>query len=149
MAEGWIYFILALVELCSVIPSLSKDNINLFRSFDIGIGIYSLLLLSNRLEIDNWSGIISFLPLGLYTLYLYLFTRRKLLVNLPKYVTKVAKVSMFLALPLVIATNEVASISRITISESPVLLFLTQPVSNSQPSILRGESPFSLFPINI
>jgi hypothetical protein len=38
VAEGWIYFTLALLELLSVVPSLSIDNVNRFRLFDIGIG---------------------------------------------------------------------------------------------------------------
>jgi hypothetical protein len=65
----------------------------------------------------GWLGIASFLPLLLYTLYLYLFTRRELLTTLPKYLVDVAKVTMFLSLPVIIATNEVASVSGITISE--------------------------------
>lgn len=97
VAEGWIYFILALIEL-SVNPLLSEDNLQRFRLFDIGIGIAS------------------FLPLLLYTLYLYLFTRRELLTTLPKYLVDVAKVTMFLSLPVIIATNEVASVSGITIT---------------------------------
>ena len=114
-AEGWIYFSLALLELLSVTPPLYQSTFRRFRAIDIGIG--ALLIARFTLQADTAPGIASFLPLFLYTWFLYLFTSSNLLTTLPTYIRKVAKVALFCSLPLIIATNEVASVVGLQFSE--------------------------------
>jgi hypothetical protein len=53
----------------------------------------------------------------LYTLFLYLFARGELFKNLPPYVKIVAQVALLSSLPAIVATNEIASVVGLTISE--------------------------------
>ena len=116
-AEGWIYFSLALLELLSVIPPLSQITPNRIRAIDIGIGALLIGLYTWSWHGKSNPGISSFLPLFLYTLFLYLFTSKHLLTTLPTYVRNVAKVALFFSLPFIIATNEVASVVGLQTSE--------------------------------
>jgi len=41
-AEGWLYFVLALVELLSNLIPAVRGNISIFRALDVGIGEFPL-----------------------------------------------------------------------------------------------------------
>ena len=78
--------------------------------------VYSIVSSQNNL-LRILPGIASFLPLILYTLFLYLFARGELFKNLPPYVKIVAQVALLFSLPAIVATNEIASVVGLTISE--------------------------------
>ncbi|KAF8186333.1 hypothetical protein BJ912DRAFT_813541, partial [Pholiota molesta] len=99
-AEGWVYFILSLVELVSDIVPGAHDNLSLFRAFDVGIGVTS------------------FLPIFFYTFFLFILTSNDLAETLPKRIKNVAKLSLILFVPAIIIFNEIASFVGITIGKS-------------------------------
>ncbi|KAJ3505516.1 hypothetical protein NLJ89_g7374 [Agrocybe chaxingu] len=96
-AEGWIYFILALVELLSDVLPAVRDDLPLFRAFDVGIGVAS------------------FLPVFFYTFFLFLFTSGELVESLPRRIRNVAKLALILFVPAIVIFNEVASFMGVSI----------------------------------
>ncbi|KAJ7224777.1 hypothetical protein C8J57DRAFT_231211 [Mycena rebaudengoi] len=99
-AEGCSYFALALLELLSHTLPAVRDSVKVFTVVDIILGATS------------------FLPIFFYTLFIYLFTRGKLLPTLPKSFQRVANVLLVIFLPAIVALNELSSfvgISRRTI----------------------------------
>ncbi|KAF9521771.1 hypothetical protein CPB83DRAFT_887841 [Crepidotus variabilis] len=100
-AEGWMYFVLALLELLSFIVPSIRDNLSVFRTLDSAIGIAS------------------FLPLFFYTFFLYLFTSGELTETLPNIIRKVAKVGMILFIPAIAIFNEVGSFVGVSIVQEP------------------------------
>jgi hypothetical protein len=55
------------------------------------------------------TGAASFIPILLYTLYLYLFKRRDFFPNLPQRFTLVANAFALSVIPIIIVTNEIGS----------------------------------------
>ncbi|KAJ7594401.1 hypothetical protein C8J56DRAFT_742263, partial [Mycena floridula] len=91
VAEGWLSFALALLELLShIIPSV-RDSLGIFKILDIVIGALSSL------------------PIFLYIVFLFLFSRVELVTVLPNRFQTVAKVLLALFIPAIIASNELAS----------------------------------------
>ncbi|KAF8153071.1 hypothetical protein B0H34DRAFT_800323 [Crassisporium funariophilum] len=96
-AEGLFYLTLTLVELFSQILPAVRENLTLFRAFDLAIGVTS------------------FLPIFFYTFFLFLFTRGELAETLPSRVRNVAKLALVLFVPAVVIFNEIASFVGVSI----------------------------------
>jgi hypothetical protein len=88
-----------------IVPAV-RDNVNARRAFDTGIGVAS------------------FLPLFFYTFFFFIFTSNELLETLPNRITNIAKYSLVLFIPAIVAFNEIASftgvvIRRATLPDAP------------------------------
>jgi hypothetical protein len=94
--EGWVYFALALLELLSHIIPAVRDHLDVFKPIDIILGILSSL------------------PLLLYTIFLCFFTCTKLLDAVPFRLRKFGKFMLILLIPVLLALNEVSSFIGIT-----------------------------------
>ncbi|KAF9078350.1 hypothetical protein BDP27DRAFT_6215 [Rhodocollybia butyracea] len=94
--EGWVYFALALLELLSHIIPAVRDQLDVFKPIDIILGILSSL------------------PLLLYTIFLCFFTCTKLLDAVPFRLRKFGKFMLILLIPVLLALNEVSSFIGIT-----------------------------------
>jgi len=113
-ADGWVYLLLALMELLSQILPAVRGNLSLFRTFDVGIGECSSsaeFLMLNRL------GVASFLPLFFYTFFLYLFTKNELMETLPENIRNVSKLTLIAIVPALAVMNEISSFIGVTIRE--------------------------------
>ncbi|TFK29444.1 hypothetical protein FA15DRAFT_700042 [Coprinopsis marcescibilis] len=114
--DSWIYLLLSILDLISHVAPASSRNIQVFTGLDIAIGV------------------MSFLPLLLYTFFLHKYANAELLVNtptLPRTLAKVASLLLLIAIPVIIAANEVASffgIRRI-VSNSDMLIGFDNPTS--------------------
>ncbi|KAF9261381.1 hypothetical protein L218DRAFT_961390 [Marasmius fiardii PR-910] len=95
-AEGWFYFALALLEMLSHILPAARDNLNVFKIIDIFIGAASSV------------------PLLLYTFFLLLFTSAETLDVVPLRFQRIGKALLVLFIPLIIASNAIASFVGIT-----------------------------------
>lgn len=100
-AEGLFFLLLVVLELLSQILPAVRGNLHLFKAFDLIIAIAS------------------FLPICLYTLFLYLFTNAELLSVLPRRMKTIAKLALILSIPVIITFNEIASFIGITIRNIP------------------------------
>ncbi|KAF5391315.1 hypothetical protein D9757_002082 [Collybiopsis confluens] len=95
--EGWVYFALALLELLSHILPAVRDNLGVFKAIDIALGILSSL------------------PLLLYTIFLFSFTSTKILEDgVPHQLRRFGKASLLLLIPVALVLHEVASFIGIT-----------------------------------
>lgn len=101
-AEGWFYFMLALLELLSHTLPAVRDSLPVFQSVDISLAAAS------------------FLPILLYTLFVFLYMRSELLDSLPRRFRTMAALLLLIFIPAIVALNEVASF--IGISRKMILL---------------------------
>ncbi|TFK31840.1 hypothetical protein BDQ12DRAFT_739753 [Crucibulum laeve] len=97
--EGWTYLAISIVELLSHMLPAARRSVSVFRAFDLAIGITS------------------FLPLLLYTLFLYIFTRSELLTALPLRFRKVPNLALGIFIPGIVLLNATASFVGVTIRE--------------------------------
>ncbi|KAF5384152.1 hypothetical protein D9615_003189 [Tricholomella constricta] len=100
-AEGWVYFALALLEMLSHILPAARDGADVFKVLDTVLAATS------------------FLPILLYILFIFLFTRAELVAILPIRLQTMTKLLLLIFIPAIVALNEVASfvgISHGTIS---------------------------------
>ncbi|KAG7092869.1 hypothetical protein E1B28_009181 [Marasmius oreades] len=95
-AEGWFYFALALLEMLLHILPAARDNPNASRIIDITLGAASSV------------------PLLLYTIFLFLFTSAETIDVVPVRFQKIGKALLIVFIPLLIASNAVASFAGIT-----------------------------------
>ncbi|KAL0577813.1 hypothetical protein V5O48_004180 [Marasmius crinis-equi] len=96
VAEGWFYFALALLELLMQILPAVRGNLNASRIIDITIGAASSV------------------PLLFYVLFLFLFTSSETLDAVPSRFQRIGKALLILFIPLIIASNSVASFVGVT-----------------------------------
>ncbi|KAL4263855.1 hypothetical protein AB1N83_005460 [Pleurotus pulmonarius] len=90
-AEGWIYFVLTLVDvLASIVPAV-RDH----------LGSYEV--------VDRIIGAMSSLPLLLYISFLFLFARAELINTLPQRFQNVTKALLLIFIPGIIVTSELGS----------------------------------------
>ncbi|KAF9045529.1 hypothetical protein BJ165DRAFT_1477986 [Panaeolus papilionaceus] len=101
-AEGWVYLLLALMELVANIVPAVRDNLSLFRNFDRGIGVTS------------------FLPIFFYTFFLYLFTGSELVETLPYRIKRGSRLILIIFIPVIVIFNETASFIGISIGQVTV-----------------------------
>ncbi|KAI0664132.1 hypothetical protein C8Q70DRAFT_1049646 [Cubamyces menziesii] len=95
-SEIYVYFALAILDLLThTLPSLGS-SLDSFRSLDIVIGAGS------------------FIPLFLYTFFLYLLTTTELVPSLPAGLQRIAKYTLLAFIPLIIVLNELGSFIGIT-----------------------------------
>ncbi|KAH9885285.1 hypothetical protein C8Q73DRAFT_718283 [Cubamyces lactineus] len=95
-SEIYVYFALAILDLLThTLPSLGS-SLDSFRSLDIVIGVGS------------------FIPIFLYTFFLYLLTTTELIPSLPVRLQRVAKYTLLAFIPLIILLNELGSFIGIT-----------------------------------
>lgn len=121
-AEGWIYLLLSVSQMISEIVPAVRDNLNVRRAFDTGIGT-SLQNRSFSATFIFGSGVASFLPLFFYTFFFFVFTSSELLETLPKQFINIAKYSIVLFIPAIVVFNEIASFTGVVIRELVVLNF--------------------------
>ncbi|KAJ2922902.1 hypothetical protein H1R20_g14160, partial [Candolleomyces eurysporus] len=111
-AEGWIYFILSVLELLTRVLGAAQNNVDVFSGLDVTIGVAS------------------FIPLFLYTFFLYIYSDSELLPNalsLPKKLGKVACLVLLILIPAIVGSNEVASfvgIQRRTNPQDPAQILI-------------------------
>ncbi|KAJ2919668.1 hypothetical protein MD484_g682, partial [Candolleomyces efflorescens] len=111
-AEGWIYFILSILELLTRVLSVAQTNVDVFSGLDVTIGVAS------------------FVPLFLYTFFLYIYSDSELLPNalsLPRKLGKVACLLLLILIPAIVGSNEVASfvgIQRRTNPQDPAQILI-------------------------
>ncbi|KAF8065297.1 hypothetical protein FPV67DRAFT_1388590, partial [Lyophyllum atratum] len=91
VAEGWVYFTLALIEMLSHILPAARDRAGVFNVFDTVLAATS------------------FLPIFLYILFMFLFARAELVDALPIRLQTVGKLLLLIFIPAIVALNEVAS----------------------------------------
>ncbi|KAF5325435.1 hypothetical protein D9619_009763 [Psilocybe cf. subviscida] len=101
-AEGWVYLLLSVSQMISEIVPAVRDNLNVRRAFDTGIGVAS------------------FLPLFFYTFFFFVFTSSELLETLPKQFINIAKYSIVLFIPAIVVFNEIASFTGVVIRSLPL-----------------------------
>lgn len=88
---SWIYLSEALLELLSHTLPAVRDSLRIFQPVDITLAATS------------------FIPILLYTLFVFLFTRAELLDTLPRRLQGIATLLLAIFIPSIIALNEVAS----------------------------------------
>ncbi|PPR05932.1 hypothetical protein CVT24_006654 [Panaeolus cyanescens] len=98
-SEGWVYLLLAMMQLIANITPAVRDNLTLFRNFDLGIGVAS------------------FVPIFLYTFFLYLFTKSELIKTLPRRIKRGSRLILFIFIPAIVIFNEVASFVGVSIRQ--------------------------------
>ncbi|ESK87764.1 hypothetical protein Moror_11301 [Moniliophthora roreri MCA 2997] len=90
-AEGWAYFALALLDTLSHVLPAVRNNFNAFRIIDLTLGAAS------------------FVPLLLYTLFLFFFTCAETLNVVPRKFQRIGKGLLIVFIPIILITNEIAS----------------------------------------
>ncbi|KAF8477823.1 hypothetical protein DFH94DRAFT_694634 [Russula ochroleuca] len=102
VAESPIYFLLTLLSLVNRVAPALQTSLLAHKVLDILIGIAS------------------FIPILLFTFYLYLFKRRKFFPYLPKRFTLVANTFALLVIPVIVVINEIVSFLGIKYRQVPV-----------------------------
>lgn len=100
-AEGLSFLTLVVLELVAQTIPAVRGNLRLFKAFDLAIGIAS------------------FLPISLYTIFLYLFANAEIGGVLPRRIKSIAKMALILFIPAIITFNEIASFIGISIRNIP------------------------------
>ncbi|KAJ8520515.1 hypothetical protein ONZ45_g2658 [Pleurotus djamor] len=90
-AEGYVYFILTILDLIAHILPAVRDNLNSFVVFD-------------RLLAAT-----SFIPILFYTLFILLFSRKELANRLPRKIQRIVLLTLMLFIPTIVVFNELAS----------------------------------------
>ncbi|KAF8624695.1 hypothetical protein AX17_007026 [Amanita inopinata Kibby_2008] len=99
--EGWIYLILAFLDLISHLTPAARHSVNVFRVFDIYIAS------------------MSFLPLLLFSLFLCSLALVDFITILPARLRRFLRPFLILFIPIVIGINEVASFIGVSYLSSP------------------------------
>ena len=110
-AEGPTYLLLVVLSLLNRVIPLFEYSLEAHKILDIAIGACAIHPLSSALfnALVSRTGAASFIPILLYTFYLYLFKRREFFPNLPQRFTLVANTFALAVIPVIIVTNEIVS----------------------------------------
>ncbi|KAH9955429.1 hypothetical protein BC827DRAFT_1271745 [Russula dissimulans] len=100
-AEGPIYLLLTVLGLLGRVVPIFQTSLRAHKILDISIGAAS------------------FIPIFLFTFYLYLFKRKEFFPYLPNRFTLVAKAFALIVIPVIIVTNEIGSFLGITYRRVP------------------------------
>ncbi|KAG6840025.1 hypothetical protein C0991_009491 [Blastosporella zonata] len=105
-AEGWIYFVLAIIEMISHILPAAQERADVFKA------------------LDTLLGATSFIPIFCYIIFIFLFTRSELIGSLPRRLQTVWKLFVIF-IPAIVILNELASFigisTRTMIKHRPVI----------------------------
>ena len=111
-AEGPIYLLLAVLGLLNRLIPFFEYSLEAHKVLDIIIGAWRYP--SSDLRLTQHPGVTtgaaSFIPIFLYTFYLYLFKRRAFFPDLPKRFALMAKAFAWAVIPIIIVTNEIGSL---------------------------------------
>lgn len=143
--------------LSHLIPAI-RSSIGIFRILDILIGQYMILTI-RKLTDSRPPAIasLSFLPLLLYTLYLFLLASGTLIPNLPQRYQPIIRCLIIIFIPMIVLFNEVGSfvgISRrkslptLSLCEPLTLLLLSRDITGLYPSY-RFHNPKGPNPLDI
>ncbi len=111
-AEGPAYLLLVVLSFLSHVVPVFQNNFAPFKALDIVIGacVARTSSSSSLLGIPVLcSGSTSFVPILLYTAFLYLFNRRESFPRLPNRLALVANAFLFAVIPIIVVTNEIGS----------------------------------------
>ncbi|KAH8981376.1 hypothetical protein EDB86DRAFT_3247689 [Lactarius hatsudake] len=100
-AEGPAYVLLSVFSFLGHVVPVFKDNPTPFKALDIVISITS------------------FVPILLYTIFLYLFNRRESFPRLSKRFALVSKAFLFAVIPIIVVTGEIGSFIGIKYRQDP------------------------------
>ncbi|KAH9028979.1 hypothetical protein EDB85DRAFT_1968615 [Lactarius pseudohatsudake] len=100
-AEGPTYVLLSVFSFLGHVVPVFKDNRTPFKALDIVISATS------------------FLPILLYTIFLYLFNRRESFPRLSKRFALVSKAFLFAVIPIIVVTGEIGSFIGIKYRQDP------------------------------
>ncbi|KAL5514650.1 hypothetical protein ACEPAG_1966 [Sanghuangporus baumii] len=91
LADGSAFYIIALLDLLSHLIPVARNHLDAFKIFDIVIGA------------------LSFVPILLYTTFLFFFSRSYFIPTLPRIPCAITKYSQLALIPITIVTSELAS----------------------------------------
>ncbi|KAH9077561.1 hypothetical protein EDB83DRAFT_1491396 [Lactarius deliciosus] len=100
-AEGPTYVLLSVFSFLGHVVPVFKDNLTPFKALDIVISVTS------------------FVPIPLYTIFLYLFNRRESFPRLSKRFALVSKAFLFAVIPIIVVTGEIGSFIGIKYHPDP------------------------------
>ncbi|KAH9046608.1 hypothetical protein EDB84DRAFT_1465598 [Lactarius hengduanensis] len=100
-AEGPAYVLLSVFSFLGHVVPVFKDNLAPFKALDIVISVTS------------------FVPILLYTIFLYLFNRRESFPRLSKRFALVSKAFLFAVIPIIVVTGEIGSFIGIKYRQDP------------------------------
>ena len=110
VAESPIYLLLTVLSLLNRVAPLFQTSLLAHKILDILIGAHVVRLSSARLDtLVLQTGIASFIPILLFTFYLYLFKRSKFFPHLPKRFYLLANSFALLVIPVIVVLNEIVS----------------------------------------
>ena len=110
------------MDMLSHIVPEARNSLNLFTTFDIFIGWQYR---NGRKQVADWAsatGTFSFLPLLLYTLFLFFLAKNKVIPNVPRQYQSITTYLLIIFIPVIAILNEIASfvgVSRRKCSPSP------------------------------
>jgi hypothetical protein len=111
-AEAPILLLLAILSFLSHVVPVFQDNLTPFEALDITIGAFSSQTSSPSSSPSIpalYSGATSFLPILLYTTFLYFFNVKEFFPRLPMRFMHVAKAFLFAVIPIIVVTSEIGS----------------------------------------
>ncbi|KAL5478497.1 hypothetical protein ACEPAI_2681 [Sanghuangporus weigelae] len=91
LADGSAFYIIALLDLLSHLIPVARNHLDTFKIFDIVIGA------------------LSFVPILLYTTFLFFFSRSYFIPTLPRVPSAITKYAQLALIPVTIVTSELAS----------------------------------------
>ncbi|KDQ56694.1 hypothetical protein JAAARDRAFT_58967 [Jaapia argillacea MUCL 33604] len=102
-AEGWLYYCLALLDFLSHFLPAARTYLPTLRALDLTIGA------------------LSFIPLFIYTLFLFLLLRTEVIPSLPYRIARIVRPTLLLLIPAIIATELIASFIGISYQLIPTV----------------------------
>lgn len=118
--EGLSFLALVVLELLAQILPAVREDLGLFKAFDLAIG--ELVPIMPEPSVHPYPGISSFLPISLYSVFLYLLTNAEIVTALPHRIKKFTKLALALFIPAIVIFNEIASFIGVSIRESTRIL---------------------------
>ncbi|KAF5348839.1 hypothetical protein D9756_009715 [Leucocoprinus leucothites] len=101
VAEGWVIFLLSLIEVLSFVLPAVRDHVPTFRSVDQSIGA------------------LSFIQLLFYMSFLYSWVQDECLPIVPRRIRQIARLLLLILIPAVIAMNTIASFVGVSYQKGP------------------------------
>jgi len=110
VAEGWIIFLLSLVEVFLYILPAVRESIPIFRALDESIGELTIFLhFSRGSESCDPTGALSFIQLLCYMSFLYIWVQGECFPIVPRKFRRITKLLLLMFIPTVVVMNVIAS----------------------------------------
>lgn len=116
-AEGIAYAALSFLDLLThEIPAIS-NQLDMFKSLDLFVGEFIYFCFLCPITLTLVAGALSFIPLLLFTLFLFLFTTKEIIPVFPQRFQRIASFTLAVFPPLIVIFNQLGSLLTISYRE--------------------------------